>query len=399
MKVFLTNTFYYPNMEGGAEQSTKLLAEGLISEGKEVCVYCVDNKENGLKHEKINQVEIFRSSGYRFKVWDFYKHITNNPMWKYYQKFLSIYNKKCYKEFYELCKKNNPDIVHTNSMDGLSLLIWKAAYELNIPIVHTIRDRAPISPYTYGHTSNKFVEYIYRKYYNKISKYVTAVTAPSNYTLSSSLAVGAFSNSLHSQRVFNSVDYNSGQLSSIINEKQRRSSNIIKFMYAGRLIEEKGIKSLLKAFSNLKQEAELHICGSGELSNYIKQLSKMDTRIKFHGKLSSTQLNDIYDMCDVLVVPSEWPEPFGRVLIEGNLHGLPVIASNIGGIPEIVSEMHGGVLFESGNVEMLNLQMSLFTNRQYINKFLYNISSNMHKFKLSKQLQSFNKIYEQLLNK
>ena len=49
-----------------------------------------------------------------------------------------------------------------------------------------------------------------------------------------------------------------------------------------------------------------------------------------------------YIKADVLVVPSIWDEPFGRVVIEGNSYGLPVICSNKGGIPEIINEMCSG---------------------------------------------------------
>ena len=43
-----------------------------------------------------------------------------------------------------------------------------------------------------------------------------------------------------------------------------------------------------------------------------------------------------FEMIDVLIVPSLWNEPFGRVVIESILHSKPVIASNVGGIPELL---------------------------------------------------------------
>ena len=52
MRVLIVNTFYYPNMQGGAEQSVKLLAENLLKQGHTVAVYCADAKD-GKKQLKI----------------------------------------------------------------------------------------------------------------------------------------------------------------------------------------------------------------------------------------------------------------------------------------------------------------------------------------------------------
>ncbi len=50
-----------------------------------------------------------------------------------------------------------------------------------------------------------------------------------------------------------------------------------------------------------------------------------------------------------VIVPSEWPEPFGRVAVEALAKGTPVIAANIGGLSEIVTEGRTGFLFSPGN--------------------------------------------------
>lgn len=49
-----------------------------------------------------------------------------------------------------------------------------------------------------------------------------------------------------------------------------------------------------------------------------------------------------YKQARVLLAPSTWPEAFGRVIVEAQISGIPVIASDIGGIPEAMGE--GGIL-------------------------------------------------------
>lgn len=45
-------------------------------------------------------------------------------------------------------------------------------------------------------------------------------------------------------------------------------------------------------------------------------------------------IRDIYRRTKILLVPSQWQESFGRVVIEAMHNGIPVIASDIGGLPE-----------------------------------------------------------------
>jgi glycosyltransferase involved in cell wall biosynthesis len=56
---------------------------------------------------------------------------------------------------------------------------------------------------------------------------------------------------------------------------------------------------------------------------------------------------------DVLVLPSIWPEPFSRVVLEGMISGLVVVATRTGGTPEIVMDGENGLLFTPGNPEDL----------------------------------------------
>jgi glycosyltransferase involved in cell wall biosynthesis len=56
---------------------------------------------------------------------------------------------------------------------------------------------------------------------------------------------------------------------------------------------------------------------------------------------------------DVVVVPSVWDEPFGRVVIEAMATGCPVVASAVGGIPEILTGRFSSMLFPRGDARNL----------------------------------------------
>jgi glycosyltransferase involved in cell wall biosynthesis len=56
---------------------------------------------------------------------------------------------------------------------------------------------------------------------------------------------------------------------------------------------------------------------------------------------------------DVVVVPSQWEEPFGRVVIEAMAAGRPVLAARSGAIPEILTGPFADNLFEKGDARAL----------------------------------------------
>ena len=54
----------------------------------------------------------------------------------------------------------------------------------------------------------------------------------------------------------------------------------------------------------------------------------------------------MYQSIDLLVVPSLWEEPFGMIVLEAYMHGVPVIAARRGGLPEIVDDGTTGCLYD-----------------------------------------------------
>jgi glycosyltransferase involved in cell wall biosynthesis len=57
--------------------------------------------------------------------------------------------------------------------------------------------------------------------------------------------------------------------------------------------------------------------------------------------------------CDIVAHTSTEPEPFGRVIVEGQLAKRPVVASAAGGAMELIQDGVTGRLFPSGDVHAL----------------------------------------------
>ena len=124
--------------------------------------------------------------------------------------------------------------------------------------------------------------------------------------------------------------------------------------YAGRLSEEKGIETLIKAFMRTRnRKIRLLVIGEGPKKNELRRISQNDSRIEFVGYLNGKKLNDVRRNALAIAVPSEWYENAPLTILEAFALGKPVIGSRIGGITEMIDEGVNGFLFEAGNISAL----------------------------------------------
>jgi glycosyltransferase involved in cell wall biosynthesis len=83
------------------------------------------------------------------------------------------------------------------------------------------------------------------------------------------------------------------------------------------------------------------------------ELQPYRSQIHFTGWLSPSEVEDWYRRADIQVVPSRY-EPFGMVILEGMIHGLPIVASDVGGPAEILEHGRTALLFPPWDVEALS---------------------------------------------
>lgn len=399
MRILIVNTYYHPNIVGGTENSVKILAENLIKHGHDVAIYCIDNNHNNLTLEFLNGVKIYRSNLGVYDI-DIALKKNNNIIKKFLNKVVEFKNYSIESDLNSIISDFNPDIIHTNNLYGISPYIWEFAYRKGIKIIHTLRDYWLLSPKVSLENLNqmtlleKFFINNYQNYFRKKSKLVDIVTAPSNFTLSTFKNYKYFKNARY-EHINNAIEVNLDMVETIINEKKTRTSSKIKFIFVGALNKMKGIDILLKVFNSIDNPLiSLTICGDGEMINLVKEYCNMDNRIIYKGKLNKFHLEEQLKLSDVLIVPSMWDEPFGRVVIEANQFGNPVIGSNRGGIKEIIDNIHTGRLFDSSNEEELKNLILFFSNRDNVKLFYDNILDNIEIYSIEHQIKCFEKLYQ-----
>jgi glycosyltransferase involved in cell wall biosynthesis len=132
------------------------------------------------------------------------------------------------------------------------------------------------------------------------------------------------------------------------------------FLYIGRLSSEKGISTLIEAFTSLKQSSiKLQITGEGPLEKELQKKAANDSRIIFTGYRTGNELRESIRNCFAVVVPSEWYENAPLSVLEAMAYGKPVIGANIGGIPEMIDHEKTGFLYSSSNADELKNVMEI----------------------------------------
>lgn len=122
-------------------------------------------------------------------------------------------------------------------------------------------------------------------------------------------------------------------------------------LFTGRLTEEKGLRTLLRAVEGT--DIPLRIAGTGpmeeELRRHIRERSMENVRLL--GFLRGEALYREISGARAIVLPSEWYENGPYSAIEGLCFGRPIVGSRIGGIPELIGD--NGMLTEPGNAAAL----------------------------------------------
>ena len=123
-------------------------------------------------------------------------------------------------------------------------------------------------------------------------------------------------------------------------------------LFVGRLTEEKGLKTLLRAWELSGQKLPLKIVGSGPMVSKFAKESTLPS-VEYLGWQPSNEVLRLMGSARFMVIPTEWYEGHPRTAVEAFARGLPVIASRIGGMTEMIEDGRTGLLFQSGNADDL----------------------------------------------
>ncbi|MBF6614109.1 MAG: glycosyltransferase [Chloroflexi bacterium] len=135
--------------------------------------------------------------------------------------------------------------------------------------------------------------------------------------------------------------------------------------YAGKLVEEKGLRTFWWAFAQLaceRGDIHLALAGGGPLMQEIQVLAceaGLQGQVHLPGVIHNSALPAFINALDIFVLPSEtrpnWREQFGRVAVEAMSCGVPVVGSDSGEIPTVLGD--AGLIFHEGDSAALLEQL------------------------------------------
>lgn len=355
-RILQVSKFYYAR--GGAEVVAINMANDLAKRGYEVGIFTMDYPQNLSPKNFYTASQVDFSGGLSDKI-------------KFAMRTMGYQGIKS--SFKEALQDFKPDIVHLHNVHSyLSPAVVKLAKEFGCKVVWTLHDyklacpaysclnRGQICEKCFTSKINVVKErcfkenlpasilaYFEAKKWNvkKLQRYVDYFICPSSFIKRQMLKAGLQEAKL--KVVCNFVD--PVKLEQLKNTEVSSSREEF-YVYVGRLSEEKGVATLLKAASRLPYK--LKLLGGGPLyDGFVENYGKYE-QIEFLGHQSAENVATILSKAKFLVLPSEWYENNPLSIIEALCAGVPIVGANIGGIPELIDEASGEV-FESGNEEDL----------------------------------------------
>ena len=319
----------------------------------------------------------------------------------------------------------NPLLIVINSIILIGIILFN-----NISIVHA-RSRAPAWSCLLASkiTGRKFVTTFHgtynfktnlKKFYNSVMVRSDLIIAGSNFIFSH--IKENYSMYLNSKKKFLvifrgiNVDYFDSSTTLENDEKKllkqwdiEKDKKII--LLPGRLTSWKGQEVFIEAVNLINIELGYEafytvILGSDQGRElYKKKLIRlseqyrMSKQIRFIDHCKNMAL--AYKVSDIIVSASNEPEAFGRVSVEAQSMGKPIVASNIGGSNETVIDEKTGFLFESNNAKSLSKQILRVLNMDETSLKMMGIEARKNvtqRFNVEKMCFSTYSEYKRLLN-
>lgn len=140
-------------------------------------------------------------------------------------------------------------------------------------------------------------------------------------------------------------------------------------LFVGRLVHEKGVFEMLRAYAaldySLRRKVALVYIGEGPCRGQLQEEAQSVTggTIKFTGFAHREQLPAYYALAEALILPT-YTDPWGLVVNEAMACGLPAIVSWVAGcVPDLIREGWNGLIVQPRDISSLRSAMEIIALR------------------------------------
>jgi glycosyltransferase involved in cell wall biosynthesis len=220
---------------------------------------------------------------------------------------------------------------------------WEAPFYLRVLLIAKRRKIPVIQFYETTADSHRFKGKIFKNIRCMVFSLSGKVITPGDAATRAVHATGIPLSKIAT--LFNPVDLNN--FSQYSHRRLESNSPGHRYIYSGRLVAQKNIDTLLRAFAAIRGDFDsLTIAGSGPLDKDLKNLVtslQIGDSVMFVGHQSQEKLAELYSNCETLILPST-NEVWGLVVNEALASGLHVVVSERCGVSEFVKDMQGSYI-------------------------------------------------------
>ena len=272
-------------------------------------------------------------------------------------------------EMWNFLRKEKPQIVHTHTPKA-GIIGMLAARLAGVP--HRLHTVAGLPLMEATGTKRKILNFVEKLTYSSAtrvypnSKGLYDFILQNNFTQSNKLKIIANGSSNGIDTTFFSPDQVTELERVTLREKLNIQPDDFVFVFVGRIVSDKGINELIKAFSQLQavennEPAGIKLLLVGGLENDLDPLNPETlAEINQNKDIISVgfqqDVRSFFAIADALIFPS-YREGFPNVVMQAGAMGLPSIVSDINGCNEIIIEGENGLIIPSKNVEKLKEKM------------------------------------------
>lgn len=354
MRILIASRNFFPaGVVGGGQTSIKYLADYLMERGHTVAVLSLDDFESRGTHGPTGIPE------YRLKIRNSSRAGGKSRVDKIAWHFTDRYAGAMRGPFTEVLDEFKPDVLMSNVMSGMTLSLWDAAADRNVPVVHRVNDYYLLCVRS-GMRKNEancatpcsLCNVVALGTSRRKSRLVKDVIYVSDHIKRVHEAHGLFSTPVRAH-VHPGGPYRPATTREQIAEQraQRQAAPGLTLGYFGRVAPEKGVPQLIRTLLSLEGEWRLLIGGDGP-ADYVDQIRSSIKQAPVE-LLGVRTPDEFFGMVDALIVPSLWHDPAPRVVYEAGAHGVASIVSDRGGLPELVGYGSRGFIYDPDRPETL----------------------------------------------
>lgn len=162
-------------------------------------------------------------------------------------------------------------------------------------------------------------------------------------------------------------------------QKIKTNNSDFNLLFISRITKNKGWDIAIETMKILNNKGYnniiLTIAGDGDCLEAAKQLAEKNKiqNINFKGHITGEEKNNLLKESDILFFPTCYSEGMPLTILEGVMHGMPIITRNVGGIPDHIKNGVNGYLTDSINPEdFANLILRTIGNPETFNQFKTN---------------------------